>query len=117
MIAYADNRPTKVYRHGEIVIYIDGHAVTEATALHVRDAIVAVPPFHCPPWKPFEDELRDLRTKAERRRDELRAWTRHALLIRSLAARVKRFRDPSQWEGGFRVRGRACGSSWRTTLR
>lgn len=108
---------TNVYSYDRMTIYINGVAVIE-------NSVVAVPPFHCPPLPQWgtgywpEDELRDFRTKVERRLDELRAWTREALLIRSSAARVLRARDPSQRKSGeFRIRVRACGSAWRTTLR
>lgn len=113
----ADNRPTNVYSYDRMVIYINGVEVTADWATMVRDAIESRPPYRAP-RDPFEDELRDFRTAVERRRDEIRAWTREALLSRSAAERVCRARDPSQRESGeFRIRVRACGSAWRTTLR
>ena len=113
MIAYADNRTVLVGDDGYRIYFSD----STTGVGYVTPSVVAVPPFHCPPWEPFEEALRDTRTKAQRRLDELFAWTRKALRFRCHEARRFRFADPSQRGAEFRVRGRACGSSWRVTLR
>ncbi len=107
MIAIADNNP-RHYVYDDLTVYIGEKRVIE---------VYRNPHWLAPHPTPFEEDLREFKSEVQRRPDQLFAWTREALRFRRREERRSRFVDPSQWEGGFRVRGRACGSSWRVTLR